>query len=43
MGQDDSCIKSKITKFVSVKFGFLRKGYKNYDEVNDVYLSKPSS
>jgi hypothetical protein len=37
-------IKSKITKFVSVKFGFLRKGYKNYDGVNDVYLSsKPSS
>jgi hypothetical protein len=27
-------------KFVSVKFGFLRKGYKNYDGVNDVYLFK---
>jgi hypothetical protein len=34
---------SKITKFVSVKFGLLRKDYKTYDGVNDVYLSKPSS
>jgi transcription termination factor Rho len=39
VGQDYNCIKSKITQFLSVKFGFLRKGYKNYDGVNDVYLS----
>jgi hypothetical protein len=25
LGPDDNCIKSKITKFVSVKFGFYEK------------------